>query len=327
MTDNKWVALAVNPDLPISELPVEKALRGIASFKAIHIPYKKLSESEEAQCAQQLQGASGLLLRSGYITSSLIARLPSLKVIGVHGTGVDPVDVDACSKSGIIVTNTPGANADAVAELSFGLMISLLRKIPQSAELAMKKNQWDEARHTGLELRGKTLGIVGFGQIGQRVSKIAAAFGMNAIASDPLIDATTMQSHGSEAVSLEKLLATSDIITLHAPAVAATTNLISQQSIATMKKGALLVNCARGALVDESAVADALNSGHLAGAALDVMQGEPPDPASPVFSAPNFMLTPHMAGSTWECLDSVARMAATDIANVLCGRPALHAVN
>lgn len=327
MTNKPWVALAVNPDLPISEGPVKNALQDIADYKAIEIPYKKLSDAEEKDCAALLQGASGLLLRSGYATDTLVAQLPSLKVIGVHGTGVDPVDVEACSKQGITVTNTPGANADAVTELSFALMISLLRKIPESAERAMRDKQWDEARFTGGELRGKTLGLVGFGQIGQRVAKIANAFGMHVIASDPQIEPATIESFGAESAVLEKVLGSADIVSLHAPAVAATMNLINQQSIAAMKPGALLINCARGALVDEVAVAEALLSGQLGGAALDVLQGEPPNPQSPIFDAPNFLLTPHMAGSTYECLDTVAHMAATDIANVLAGRPPLHPVN
>lgn len=327
MTNKPWVALAVNPDLPISEGPVQNALQGIADYKAIEIPYKKLSTTEEQKCATLLQGASGLLLRSGYMTETLIAQLPSLKVIGVHGTGVDPVDVAASSKQGITVTNTPGANADAVTELSFALMISLLRRIPESARLAMHDKLWDEARFTGGELRGKTLGMVGFGQIGQRVAKIATAFGMRVVASDPQIDAATMKSFGAESGTLKTVLTTADIISLHAPAVPATMNLINRQSINSMKKGALLINCARGALVDEIAVAEALHSGQLGGAALDVLQGEPPNPQSPIFDAPNFLLTPHMAGSTYECLDTVAQMAATDIANVLAGRAPLYAVN
>lgn len=319
MTNNKWVALATNPDLPISEAPVQQALQGIADYKMVEIPYKKLTAAEQSTCVEQLQGASGLLLRSGYVTESLIEQLPSLKVIAVHGTGIDPVDIEACTRNNIVVTNTPGANADAVAELSFGLMISLLRKIPQSAELAMKEKQWDEARYTGGELRNKTLGLIGFGQIGQRVAKIANAFGMKVIATDPMIEPSVAQTLGADIETLNDLLTKSDIVSLHAPAVASTINIINQQSIQQMKPGALLINCARGDLVDESAVAAALHSGHLAGAALDVLQGEPPDPASPIFTAPNFLLTPHMAGSTNECLNTVAQMAASDIARVLSG--------
>lgn len=327
MTSNPWVALAVNPDLPISEAPVKKALSGISTFRAVEVPYKKLSEVEEQQIASQLQGAGGLLLRSGYVTASLLDLLPDLKVIGVHGTGYDPVDIEACTQRGVTVTNTPGANADAVAELSFGLMISLLRQIPQSAERAMRNKLWDEARFTGGELHNKTLGLIGFGQIGQRVSRIANAFGMTVLASDPQVHADSVKSCGAELESLENVMSQSDIISLHAPAIDATYQMINTQSLATMKQGALLINCARGALVDENAVADALQSGQLGGAALDVLEGEPPDPQSPIFNAPNFLLTPHMAGSTYECLDTVAHMAATDIALVLSGKPANHAVN
>ncbi len=327
MTNKPWVALAVNPDLPISEAPVKKALNGICEFKAIDVPYKKLTIDEEKRIASQLQGAGGLLLRSGYITPSLLDHLPDLKVISVHGTGYDPVDIEACTQRSITVTNTPGANADAVAELSFGLMISLLRRIPQCSERAMRNKQWDEARFTGGELHKKTLGLVGFGQIGQRVSKIAGAFGMTVIAADPQLDADIVKSAGAELQPLERVLSESDIISLHAPAIDATKHMINAQSLATMKPGALLINCARGALVDENAVAEALQSGQLGGAALDVLEGEPPNPQSAIFYAPNFLLTPHMAGSTYECLDTVARMAASDIALVLSGKSAIHAVN
>ncbi|OED40067.1 hypothetical protein AB833_12860 [Chromatiales bacterium (ex Bugula neritina AB1)] len=327
MTNTAWVALAVNPDLPISQGPVSQALEGIAEFKAVHIPYKKLTAEEEDHCADLLQGAYAILLRSGYITASLLAKLPDLKVIAVHGTGVDPVDVETCSKRSIIVTNTPGANADAVTELSFALMISLLRGLQTSSARAMQDKLWDEARTTGGELRGRQLGVVGFGQIGQRVATIAQAFGMKVIASDPQVEDADIIAKGAAAGSLEELLNHSDIVTLHAPATPATHHLINQRSLQTMKRGALLINCARGALVDEYAVAAALESGQLGGAALDVLAGEPPDPQSPVYQAPNFLLTPHMAGSTLECLDNVARMAAADIAAVLSNRSPAHPVN
>ncbi len=327
MTNSPWVALAVNPDLPISEDPVGQALEGIASFKAVDIPYKTLTPDEQDHCAGLLQGASAILLRSGYITDSLLAMLPDLKVVAVHGTGFDPVDVDACSKRSIIVTNTPGANADAVTELSFALMISLLRNLQQSAARAMQDKLWDEARSTGGELRGRTLGLVGFGQIGQRVAVVASAFGMKVIAFDPHVDDATIAATGAVCGTLDAVLSSADIISLHAPATPSTHHLINEATLAGMKRGALLINCARGALVDETAVADALHSGQLGGAALDVLEGEPPNPDSAIFTAPNFLLTPHMAGSTYECLDNVARMAAADIAAVLSGRPPAHPVN
>ena len=245
----------------------------------------------------------------------------------MHGAGVDPVEIEACTARGVQVTNAPGANANAVAELVFGLMLAHVRQIPASAHKAMAEKAWDAARHTGGELRGRTLGLVGFGQIGKRVALIAQAFGMTVAASDPVVSDTDMQADGVQPMQLNDLLAASDMISLHAPAIPATRHMINAKSIALMKPDACLINCARGALVDEVALAAALRAGKLGGAALDVLDGEPPDPASPIYGAPNMLLTPHMAGSTFECLDAIAATTAADIARVLKGEPPVHPVN
>lgn len=322
-----WVALTGIADLPIAELPARQALEGVAEARVIGLPYKPLTADEEAHWAGELQGAGGILLRSGYITASLLDRLPDLKIVAVHGAGVDPVDIEACTARGVQVTNAPGANANAVAELVFGLMLAHVRQIPASAHKAMAEKAWDAARHTGGELRGRTLGLVGFGQIGKRVALIAQAFGMTVAASDPVVSDTDMQADGVQPMQLNDLLAASDMISLHAPAIPATRHMINAKSIALMKPDACLINCARGALVDEVALAAALRAGKLGGAALDVLDGEPPDPASPIYGAPNMLLTPHMAGSTFECLDAIAATTAADIARVLKGEPPVHPVN
>lgn len=322
-----WVALTGIADLPIAELPARQALEGVAEARVIGLPYKPLTADEEAHWAGELQGAGGILLRSGYITASLLGRLPDLKIVAVHGAGVDPVDIEACTARGVQVTNAPGANANAVAELVFGLMLAHVRQIPASAHKAMAEKAWDAARHTGGELRGRTLGLVGFGQIGKRVALIAQAFGMTVAASDPVVSDTDMQADGVQPMQLNDLLAASDMISLHAPAIPATRHMINAKSIALMKPDACLINCARGALVDEVALAAALRAGKLGGAALDVLDGEPPDPASPIYGAPNMLLTPHMAGSTFECLDAIAATTAADIARVLKGEPPVHPVN
>lgn len=318
---DKWVALAATDELPIAEAPVRAALDGVAEARTVPLPYKPLGEDEEAQYAELLQGAAGLLLRSGYVTASLLTRLPDLRVIGVHGTGVDPVDLAACAARGVVVTNTPGANADAVTELTLALMLALLRRIPECAHRTRVERVWDDARQTGGELRGRTLGLVGFGQIGQRVGAIAKAFGMRITAFDPALAAAEIEAYGAEAMTMEELLAAADIVSLHAPAIPATRHMIDGAAIARMKPGAMVVNCARGSLVDEAALAAALTDGRLGGAALDVLEGEPPDPRSPIYDAPNIILTPHMAGSTNECLETIARTAGQDIARVLRGEP------
>lgn len=322
-----WVALTGITDLPIAEAPARQALEGVAEVRVIGLPYKPLNADEEAHWAAELQGAGGILLRSGYITASLVDRLPDLKIVAVHGAGVDPVDIEACTARGVQVTNAPGANANAVAELVFGLMLAHVRQIPASAHKAMAEKAWDAARHTGGELRGRILGLVGFGKVGKRVALIAQAFGMTVIASDPVVSDADIQAAGVQPVQLDDLLALSHIISLHAPAIPATRHMINAKSIALMKSDACLINCARGALVDEVALAAALRAGQLGGAALDVLDGEPPDPASPIYGAPNMLITPHMAGSTFECLDAIAATTAADIARVLKGEQPVHPVN
>ena len=326
-TARPWVALAATEQLPIAEPPVRAALDGVAEARVVDLPYKPLSEAEEVHYAGLLQGAGGILLRSGYVTAPLLDRLPDLKVIGVHGTGVDPVDVEACTRRGIYVTNTPGANADAVTELTIGLMLALLRRFPEAAVKVRSERAWDAARHLGGELRGRTLGLVGIGQIGQRVGAIARAFGMRVLASDPGVDDAEIRKRGAEPRSLDALLAEADFVSLHAPAIPATRHIIDMAALARTKPGAMIVNCARGSLIDETALAAALESGQVGGAALDVLEGEPPDPASPIYNAPNVLLTPHMAGSTRECLIAIARTAGEDIGRVLRGEAPRFPVN
>jgi D-3-phosphoglycerate dehydrogenase / 2-oxoglutarate reductase len=322
-----WIALAATTELPIVEAPVTEAAGDAFKVRGVALPYKPLSGEEEAHWAAQLQGAGAILLRSGYITASLLDRLPDLKVVAVHGAGVDPVDVAACTERGVLVTNTPGANADAVTEITFGLMLALLRRIPDAAHKAKAEKAWDSARHTGGELKGRVLGLIGLGQIGQRVAKIANAFGMGVNAHDPALSDEEITRRGAEPVTFQGVLASADILSLHAPAIPSTRHMINAQTIAGMKSGAMIVNCARGSLIDEAALALALVEGRLGGAALDVLDGEPPDPQSPIYDAPNLILTPHMAGSTHECLRTIAGTAGADMVRVLKGEPAKHPVN
>lgn len=319
-TARPWVAVTATEDFPVALAPVRRAMKGIAPVKVVPLPFSPLSPAREKPFAAMLQGAAGMLLRPGYVTPTLLDQLPDLRVVAVHGVGVDQVDVDACTQRGVLVTNAPGANADAVAELTIGLMLSLARQIPESAERVRSHRVWGEARHTGSELKGKTLGLVGIGQIGAKVAAIATAFGMTVTAHDPAVPAQDIRARGARPMTLDKLLAGADMISLHAPAIPATHHLIDRAAFAKMKKGAFLVNAARGPLIDETAMCRALKSGRLGGAALDVLEGEPPDPKSPIFDAPNIILTPHMAGSTHECLNAIAEAAARDIARVLQGK-------
>ncbi len=323
----RWVAVTATEDFPVAMAPVRRALKGVAPVRIVSLPFRPLSDAEEGRFAGELRGAHGILLRPGYVTATLLDRLPDLHVVAVHGAGVDQVDVAACSARGVLVTNAPGANADAVAELTIGLMLSLARRIPESAGRVRDERVWGAARHPGGELKGKTLGLIGLGQIGVRVGRIAQAFGMKVCAHDPALSNAEIRDRGARPMTFEALLGASDYVSLHAPLTPETHHLIGRRAIAKMKRGAFLVNAARGPLVDETALARALAGGRLGGAALDVLEGEPPDPASPIFEAPNIILTPHMAGSTTECLETIARTAAADIARVLHGKRARFPVN
>jgi len=321
------VAVTSTPDFPVTLGPVRRALAGIAPVRTVALPFRPLGKAEEAAFARQLRGAEGILLRPGYLTASLLERLPSLRAVAVHGAGVDQVDVAACTARGVWVTNAPGANADSVAELALGLMISLARRIPQAARRVAEERVWGEARHTGRELKGKTLGLVGIGQIGSRLARMAEALGMRVAAYDPGLSAKEIRRRGARPMKWDALLAAADILSLHLPLTPQTHHLIGRRALGKMKRGAFLINAARGPLVDERALAGALASGRLGGAALDVLEGEPPNPASPIFDAPNLLLTPHMAGSTEEALAAIARVAAEDLALVLKGKRPKRPVN
>ena len=317
--NNPWIALAATAELPIVREPIDLAAQGIAEVHEIALPYKPLSDREVVYWAKKLEGAGAILLRSGYITDPLLQLLPDLKIIAVHGAGIDPVDLDACTKNGVVVTNTPGANADAVTEITLGLMLSLARRIPAAAQKVKQDLAWDDARYTGTELKEKTLGLLGLGQIGCRVATIAKAFGMNILAYDPALSGEEIQNKGAKSVSLKELAMSSDFLSLHAPAIESTKHIVNKELINYMKPSAFIINCARGSLIDEIELAKALSENQIAGAALDVLEGEPPDPNSPIFIAPNVILTPHMAGSTSECLHTIAEIAAHDIVRVLNG--------
>lgn len=323
----RWAAVTSTPDLPVAMAPVKKAMAGVAPVRAVALPFRPLNEEEEAAFAGKLKGAEGILLRPGYITASLLALLPDLRVVAVHGAGVDQVDVAACTERGVLVTNAPGANANAVAELTLGLMLSAARRIPQAASRVGAERIWGEARHTGTELRGKTLGLIGIGQVGSRLTEMALAMGMRILAHDPGLESEEIRARGARPARFDTLLARADFISLHAPLTPNTHHLIDARAISKMKKGVFVINAARGPLVDEAALARALGSGHIGGAALDVLEGEPPDPKSAIFDAPNLILTPHMAGSTHECLEAIASWAGEDIARVMSGKKPRYPVN
>lgn len=237
------------------------------------------------------------------VTRRLIGAAPRLRWVARAGAGLDNIDVAAAKERGIGVLNVPGANAVAVAELVFGLLLGLMRKIP-AADASLRRGEWEKSRFQGRELRGKTLGIVGLGKIGRAVAKRAQAFEMTCVGHDPLVSDADARALGVEPLSFDALLARADIVTLHAPMTPETKGLIGAAQIARMPKGAILVNAARGALVDEAALVAALRSGHLAGAALDVFAEEPPTDGTLV-NLPNVVATPHVGAATVEAQEAV----------------------
>jgi D-3-phosphoglycerate dehydrogenase / 2-oxoglutarate reductase len=237
------------------------------------------------------------------VTRRLLDAAPQLRWVARAGAGLDNIDVAAASEKGIGVLNVPGANAIAVAELVFGLLLGLFRQIP-AADAAMRRGEWEKSRWSGRELRGKTLAIVGLGKIGGAVARRAKAFEMEVIGVDPIVSAADSRAMGVEPVTFDEIFPRADILSLHAPMLPETKGMIGATELARMPRGAVLVNAARGALVDEAALVEALRSGQLAGAALDVYAEEPPK-GSPLLSLPNVVLTPHIGAATVEAQEAV----------------------
>jgi D-3-phosphoglycerate dehydrogenase len=274
----------------------------------------------------QLKGADALIVRSAVkVDDGLLEHANILRVIGRAGVGVDNVDLHAATKKGIAVMNTPGANAVAVAEQTLGMMIALARQLSHADRL-MHEGKWEKKALQGTELRGKTLGIAGLGRIGMEVARRALAFGMIVVASDPFVSRAVADELGVRLESLDLLFAQADYLSLHVGLTPQTTGMINAASLAKMKKGVKVINCARGELVDEAALIEALKSGHVAGAALDVFQSEPLG-NSPLTAMNNVVLTPHIGGSTKEAQDAVGVQIAQQVVEYLTKGVFQNAVN
>jgi D-3-phosphoglycerate dehydrogenase len=276
--------------------------------------------------AAELADADALVVRSAVqADAKLLESAPKLRVIGRAGVGVDNIDTDAATHRGIVVMNTPGANAVAVAELTLGLMISLARSIPR-ANATMHNAKWEKKSLQGSELRGKTLGIVGLGRIGLEVARRASSFGMHLIGYDPFVAPVIARENNVALVPIDEILKSSDYLTLHVGLTTQTEGLINQTSIRIMKKGIRIINCARGELIVEQALADAIKSGHVAGAALDVFHQEPLKD-SPFFNLDNVILSPHIAGATDEAQEAIGIQLAMQVRDYLKLGVAQNAVN
>jgi D-3-phosphoglycerate dehydrogenase len=276
--------------------------------------------------ADELKDADGLVVRSAVqADEALMEHAPKLRVIGRAGVGVDNIDADAATRRGIVVMNTPGANAIAVAELTIGLALALGRQLPRANAL-LHQGKWEKKSLQGSELRGKTLGILGLGRIGLEVAKRAKAFGMEIIGHDPFVAAALAREAGVQLVTVDDLFSKSDYLTLHVGLTPQTQGIINEARLATMKKGVRIINCARGELIEDAALLAAIKSGQVGGAALDVFTQEPLKD-SPYFNVDNVILTPHIAGSTGEAQEAVGIQIARQVKDYLKLGVVQHAVN
>jgi D-3-phosphoglycerate dehydrogenase len=275
---------------------------------------------------EALESASGLVVRSSTkVDEELIAAAAMLKVIGRAGIGVDNIDVEAATSRGILVVNAPQANTISAAEHAFALLLAQVRHIPE-ADARTRSGTWDRKSFQGVELHGKTLGVIGLGRIGSLVASRAMAFGMKVLAYDPFISAERARRQGAELVDLDRLLANADFITIHLPLTPETDRLLGKEALAKCKPGVRIVNTSRGGIVDEEALAEAVRSGAVAGAALDVFINEPLT-ESPFFDLHQVVLTPHLGASTIEAQDKAGVQVAEVVAAALAGDLVLSAVN
>jgi len=273
----------------------------------------------------ELGDADALIVRSATkVTPDLLQKAPHLRVVGRAGVGVDNIDLDEATKRGVLVMSTPGGSSVSVAEHTFALLLALVRQVPKF-DAAMREGKWEKSS-SGAEVRGKTLGLIGLGRIGSEVARRASAFDMKVVAFDPYISEAAARELSVTLMPLEKLLAESDFISLHTAVSPQTQNMINAATIAQMKKGVRIVNAARGELINEADLAAALNSGHVAGAALDVFAEEPPK-NSPLIGLPNVICTPHVAGSTAEAQEELGIQVAVQVRDYLAEGVIRNAVN
>jgi D-3-phosphoglycerate dehydrogenase len=274
----------------------------------------------------ELPGADALIVRSATkVTAELLAKAPKLRVVGRAGVGVDNIDLEEATKRGVLVMSTPGGNSVSVAEHTFALMLALARQVPR-LDKAMHEGRWEKSSAGQTELRGKTLGLIGLGRIGSEVAVRAEAFDMRVLGYDPFISEAAARELNVELAPLDRVLAESDFLSLHTAVSPSTQNLVNAANIAKMKTGARIINTARGELIDETALAEALKSGKLAGAAVDVFAEEPPK-NSPLLGLPNVIGTPHVAGSTAEAQEEVGTQVAAQIRDYLAEGIIRNAVN
>ena len=296
----------------------------IASLKKAH--HVDVAELDAKQLLEQIPGYDALIVRGRTkVTKEVFGKAANLKVVGRAGVGVDNIDVNEATACRILVVNAPSGSTYSVAELAMGHMISWCRFLPQ-ADKSIKEGKWEKKQFEGHELYGKTLGLIGSGRIGAEVAKRAQAFGMKVIAFDPYLPPEVAQRINVTLTDKATVLRESDFISIHAALTPETRGMIGAQDLATMKKTAVLVNCARGEIVQEAALADALKNGVIAGAALDVFEKEPPA-GSPLISAPHIVFTPHLGASTHEAQARAGAVIADQVMKALAGNKPDFVVN
>jgi len=295
--------------------------------RGVEVDFQPLLGKDPAKLAEIIGNYDGLAIRSATkATAELIAKADNLKVIGRAGIGVDNVDIPAASAKGVVVMNTPFGNSITTAEHAIAMMFAVARQIP-AADASTQAGKWEKSKFMGVEITGKTLGLIGCGNIGSVVATRALGLKMKVCAYDPFLSHERAQELGVHKIEdLDEVLAMADFVTLHLPKTATTANLLSAEKIAKMKPGARLINCARGGLVDEAAVAEALKSGHLAGAAFDVFSEEPAK-TNVLFGLPNVVCTPHLGAATTEAQENVALQIAEQMSDYLIDGAISNAMN
>ena len=281
----------------------------------------------EEELIPLVKDASAMAVRSETkITKAILEAAPDMRIVGRAGVGVDNIDIEAATQNGVIVMNTPGGNTTATCELTFSMMMALARNIPQ-AHGSMSTGEWNRKDFKGVELYGKTLGVLGMGRIGGEVARRAVAFGIRVMAYDPYITPSRAKALQVELASLEDIYAAADFITVHMPMTDETRGMLNKDTFATMKPSVRLLNCARGGIINENDLCDALKEGKIAGAALDVYESEPLAEDSPLRNCPNLILTPHLGASTVEAQDNVGLEVAQGIADYLLQGSLMNSIN
>lgn len=294
----------------------------------IEVVVDNQKDTGEPEKLSQLIGEfDGVAIRSGtHIPAEVLAHSGRLKIIGRAGIGVDNVDLNAATEKGIVVMNAPGGNTVTTAEHAISMMLALARNIPQ-ATATMREGRWEKKKLIGVEITGKTLGVIGLGHIGRVVAERALGLKMKVVATDPFVSESAAKDLGVELLALDQLLERVDVISLHVPRLKETLNMINAETLSKMKPGVRIINCSRGEIVNLDALLQALNSGQVAGAALDVLPQEPPDPSLPILQHPNVIFTPHLGAATGEAQNKVADMIAKQMAAYLINGVIINAVN